>query len=96
MTERHPALSRLEEVARNWRGHITLHADHGSMSPEWTCQLAYMGVARTPDGQLVAQPANWYATGPTLTAAVEHLLAQIDAQIEAAVAAATDPPGDTP
>jgi hypothetical protein len=86
--EQSHALAELESIARNWRGHLTLHVNHSAVVPEWTCQLAYIGVARHPDGELRAEPANWYATGPNFTTAIDNMLDQIHAEHAT--------PGDTP
>jgi hypothetical protein len=100
MSDPRAATDRVEAIAREWRAHLTYHVDHGAVSPEWTCQLTYIGVARHPDGKLRPEPANWYATGATLLGAAADLLDQIGKWREYAELrddlTPADPPGDTP
>lgn len=80
-------LDQLDRIARQVRGHVTLHAAYGTAAsrhpdPDWSCQIVWA------TGEPEQPVLSFYGVGTTLLYAVRHVLAQI----EAAVAAQTPTP----
>lgn len=75
-------LLRIEMIAREVLGHLTIHASYGEEAtrhpdPDWTCQLVWA------TGQPAEPIQSFFGAGSTLAFAVAHVLAQIDAAIQA-------------
>lgn len=75
-------LGQLDGIAREVKGHVTLHAAYGTAArrhpdPDWSCQIVWA------TGQPEQPVLSFYGDGPTLPAAVRHVLVQIEAAIAA-------------